>query len=66
MLVQVKNSGEAFVTIGGSGGLGPELLTEAELASMLERVGKELGDAGADMTVLREKKVPSNTEAVGV
>lgn len=63
---QVKSSGEAFVTIGGSGGLGPELLTEAELAELIQRVGKELGDAGADMTVLREKKVQSNTEAAGV
>ena len=62
---QVKSSGEAFVSIGGSGGLGPELLTDAELANILKRVGKEMGEIGADMTVLRERKVPSNTEAVG-
>lgn len=60
------SSGEAFITIGGSGGWGPELLTEAELAVILKRVGKELGDAGADITVLRERKIPSNTEAVGM
>ena len=63
--LQVMSSGEAFVSIGGSGGLGPELLTEAELANILKKVGKEMGEVGADMTVLRERKVPSNTEAVG-
>lgn len=63
---QVKSSGEAFATIGGSGGLGPELLTEAELATILKRVGQEMGNVAADMTVLRERKVPSNTEAAGV
>ena len=61
----MDSTGEAFITIGGSGGWGPELLTETELAVILKRVGKELGDADADITVLRERKIPSNTEAAG-
>ena len=63
--MQVSSTGEALITIGGPGGWGPELLTEAELAAILKRVGKVMGDAYADITVLRQRKVPSNSEAAG-
>ncbi len=64
-MMQVESTGEALITIGGPGGWGPELLTEAELAVILKRVEKVMGAAFADMTVLRERKVPSNSEAAG-
>jgi len=54
-----------LITIGGPGGWGPELLTEAELAVILKRVEKVMGVAFADMTILRQRKVPSNSEAAG-
>lgn len=63
--MQVSNTGEALITIGGPGGWGPELLTEAELATILKRVEAVMGDAFADITVLRQRKVPSNSEAAG-
>lgn len=59
----VESTGEALITIGGPGGWGPELLTEAELALILKRVEKVMGDAFADMTILRQRKVPSNSDA---
>lgn len=61
----MESTGEALLTIGGPGGWGPELLTEAELAVILKRVEKVMGDAFADMTILRQRKVPSNSEAAG-
>lgn len=64
-MLQVGSTGEALITIGGPGGWGPELLTEAELALILKRVAKVMGDAFADMTILRQRKVPSNSEAAG-
>ena len=64
-MLQVESTGEALITIGGPGGWGPELLTEAELALILKRVEKVMGDAFADMTILRQRKVPSNSEAAG-
>lgn len=63
--MQVTSTGEALITIGGPGGWGPELLTEAELAAILKRVEKVMGAAFADITVLRQRKVPSNSEAAG-
>ena len=63
--MQVTNTGEALITIGGPGGWGPELLTEAELAAILKRVEKVMGAAFADITVLRQRKVPSNSDAAG-
>lgn len=63
--MQVTSTGEALITIGGPGGWGPELLTEAELAVILKRVEKVMGAAFADITVLRQRKVPSNSEATG-
>lgn len=59
----VDNTGEALITIGGPGGWGPELLSEAELATILKRVETVMGAAFADMTILRQRKVPSNSEA---
>ena len=64
-MLQVESTGEALITIGGPGGWGPELLTEAELAVILKRVEKVMGVAFADMTILRQRKVPSNSEAAG-
>ncbi len=64
-MLQVESTGEALITIGGPGGWGPELLTEAELAVILKRVEKVMGAAFADMTILRQRKVPSNSEAAG-
>lgn len=63
--MQVSSTGEALVTIGGPGGWGPECLTEPELAVILKRVEKVMGAAFADITVLRQRKVPSNSEAAG-
>ncbi len=64
-MLQVESTGEALITIGGPGGWGPELLTEAELAVILKRVEKVMSAAFADMTILRQRKVPSNSEAAG-
>ena len=61
----MDNTGEALITIGGPGGWGPELLSEAELATILKRVETVMGAAFADMTILRQRKVPSNSEAAG-
>lgn len=61
----MESTGEALITIGGPGGWGPELLTEAELAATLKRVETVMGAAFADMTILRQRKVPSNSEAAG-
>lgn len=63
--MQVTSTGEALITIGGPGGWGPELLTETELAAILKRVEQVMGAAFADITVLRQRKVPSNIEAAG-
>ena len=61
----MESTGEALITIGGPGGWGPELLTEADLAATLKRVESVMGAAFADMTILRQRKVPSNSEAAG-
>ena len=61
----MSSTGEALITIGGPGGWGPELLTEAQLAAILQRVEKVMSSAFADITVLRQRKVPSNSEAAG-
>lgn len=64
--LQVDNTGEALITIGGPGGWGPELLTETQLAAILTRVENAMSAAYADITVLRQRKVPSNSEAAGM
>lgn len=61
----MNSTGEALITIGGPGGWGPELLTEAQLAAILKRVEKVMGAAFADVTLLRQRKVPSNSETAG-
>ena len=61
----MESTGEALITIGGPGGWGPEVLTEAELAVVLKRVEVVMGAAFADMTVLRQRKVPSNSDVAG-
>ena len=61
----MSSTGEALITIGGPGGWGPELLTEAELAEILKKVESAMHAASADMTILRQRKVPSNSEAAG-
>ena len=63
--MQVNSTGEALITIGGPGGWGPELLTDAQLAAILKRIEKVMGAAFADVTLLRQRKVPSNSEAAG-
>ena len=63
--VQVTKTGEVLMVLGGADGWGPELIGKAQMAALLQRVEAEMKLLEVDVTVLRQRSVPSNTSATG-
>ena len=63
--VQVTKTGEVLMVLGGADGWGPELIGKAQMAALLQRVEAEMKLLVVDVTVLRQRSVPSNTSATG-
>ena len=53
------------MVLGGADGWGPELIGKAQMAALLQRVEAEMKLLEVDVTVLRQRSVPSNTSATG-
>ena len=63
--MQVTKTGEVLMVLGGADGWGPELIGKAQMAALLQRVEAEMKLLEVDVTVLRQRSVPSNTSATG-
>ena len=64
-VLQVTKTGEVLMVLGGADGWGPELIGKAQMAALLQRVEAEMKLLEVDVTVLRQRSVPSNTSATG-
>ena len=59
---QVKQVGEALLTVGGANGWGPEVLSSQQLDAVLQAVQGRLKSMEAEMTLLRRRTLPASSK----
>ncbi|KAK9810446.1 hypothetical protein WJX72_010850 [[Myrmecia] bisecta] len=63
--LEVGSAGEALVQVGAPNGWGPQILAEEQLDAILKRIDTEMNAAGADINILRRRKVQCSRPDAG-